>query len=453
MRKIFIMCAVFALVAAFTVPAAAVEHKFGGYWRTRAYSNSDFSGHKGETITPTTTYAMDPKTGLPKATTEDVSDSQDLTQVDTRTRLYYTATLHENLKLVNKFEMDAVWGKNTSDSSYGDFGADAVVIEVKNTYADFNLGDFNFKVGTQGWKLANGFLWNDDGTGLAVTYKAGGFTLPLYWLKGYEGGEGKNANDGDVDFYGIAPKFKAGGFSIQPYLVYLTSDDYTTLEDKNHVNPWLSKKVKDLDIYYLGVDLEGKVGPVSLWATLISESGDMTQETTLTEYDVKAYLAAVGATVKFGSGDIHAQFFTATGDENTSDTDLEAFVVPSIQSYTWGEIMGYGEIDTDVTPNSCARDITNIVAYNIGLNFKPTKKLNVALDVWQASLAEKDANGEDDLGTEIDLRFTYEVLKNLNLDLIGAYLMTGDATYKKVNPTDPDQEDVTEIAAQLSLKF
>ena len=131
MRKVLIICAVFALVAAFTIPAAAVEHKFGGYWRTRAYSNSDFSGSKDE--------------------------SKDLTQVDTRSRIYYTAVLHENLKFVNKFEMDAVWGKSAKDD-YGDFGADAIVIEVKNTYADFNLGDFNFKVGTQGPKIARGFF-------------------------------------------------------------------------------------------------------------------------------------------------------------------------------------------------------------------------------------------------------------------------------------------------------
>jgi len=419
MRKILIICSVFALVAALTVPVAAVENKFGGYWRTRAYSKDAFTGDKSESL--------------------------DLTQVDTRTRLYYTAQVNENLKFVNKFEMDAVWGKNPADTSYGDFGADAVAIEVKNSYADFNLGDFNFKVGTQFVKLARGFIVGNDVSGLVGTYKAGGFNLPFYWIKGYEGGVGNNTNDYDVDFYAIAPSFKAGSFKLQPYVAYYTSDDYSVFA-RNLAG------CKDLDVYYLGADLDGKVGPASLWVTFIYESGNATDNATLTEYDLKGYLAAAGATMKFGSGDIHGQFFTATGDDNDADTKMEQYFVtsgaPGMESYTWAEIMGEGIIDTGVSANSPGRGVTNITAVNIGISFNPTKKLKVALDVWQASLAEKDANGEDELGIEVDLIFTYQLLKNLNLDLVGAMLMTGDATYKGT-----DQEDVTEIAAQLSFNF
>jgi len=245
------------------------------------------------------------------------------------------------------------------------------------------------------------------------------------------------------DFYGIAPKFKSGGFSIQPFLVYLTSDDYSSFAD-----PTPYTDVKDLDIYYLGVDLSGKVGPVALDVTLISQSGDVTQKSTLTEHDVKAFLGDVKATVKFGSGDIHAEVLYASGDDNDADTDLETFLVPSIQSYTWAEIWTGAMFDFDTPDAACGRDTTNLMAYNVGLNFKPMKKVNVALDVWKISLAENDANGYDDLGTEVDLIITYELLKNLNLDLVGCYLWTGDATYHGDN-----QKDMSEIGAQLSFKF
>ena len=298
MRKVLILCAVFALVAAFTLPAAAVDHKFGGFWRTRAFTNSYFTGNEYD-------------------------KSLNWSGTDTRTRLYYTAVLHENLKLVNKFEMDANWGTGGA-KEYGDIGADGVAVEVKNTYADFNLGDFNFKVGTQGFKLARGFLFNDDATGLNVTYKAGGFSLPLYWVKVNEGGEGDGLNKDDVDIYGLAPKFKAGGFSVQPYLLYLTSNRYGT-----YGQGFLPAKEMDVDVYYVGADVDGKIGTVSLWVSGIMETGDV-EDTAQVSYDVNAYLFGVGASIKFGSGDIHAEFISATGDDNAADKDLEDWFIPKI---------------------------------------------------------------------------------------------------------------------------
>ena len=97
MRKALVILAAVTLVVAFTVPAVALEHEFGGYWRTRAYMNSDFDG-----------------TG---------SEANDLSQVDTRTRLYYTAVFSENFKFVNKFEFNNTWG----DTEGGDIGADGNV--------------------------------------------------------------------------------------------------------------------------------------------------------------------------------------------------------------------------------------------------------------------------------------------------------------------------------------
>jgi hypothetical protein len=149
MKKFFVFALAVLLVFAFTLPAAAVEHVFGGYWRTRFGTQQDFTG-------------------------EDTLQSRDVTLVDTRTRLYYTAVLHDNLKLVNKFEIDAVWGLNGAQgggtvagtNADADIGADGVGVEVKNSYADFNLGDWNFKVGYQGMKLARGLLFDADAAGV-----------------------------------------------------------------------------------------------------------------------------------------------------------------------------------------------------------------------------------------------------------------------------------------------
>jgi len=104
MKKIAIWAAVGLLVTVFTLPAAAMEYSFGGYWRTRGYTNRNFNGYDKD------------KVNVPNP-----EKKEDITWIDTRSRLFFTAAVNENLKFVNGFEMNAVWGDN---SNYGDIGAD-----------------------------------------------------------------------------------------------------------------------------------------------------------------------------------------------------------------------------------------------------------------------------------------------------------------------------------------
>ena len=68
MKKLLVLSLAVVMVVAFTLPAAAFESVFGGYWRTRAVHQENFIGN------------------------DDLADSG-VTRVDTRTRLYYTAIL------------------------------------------------------------------------------------------------------------------------------------------------------------------------------------------------------------------------------------------------------------------------------------------------------------------------------------------------------------------------
>ena len=98
--------------------------------------------------------------------------------------------------------------------------------------------------------------------------------------------------------------------------------------------------------------------------------------------------------------------------------------------------------------NSCADKISNVKAVNIGLGYKATDRLSFKADLWHARLAESDAKGNDTLGTEIDLKMTYALMKNLNLDLVGAYLFAGNATFSGNNSSN-----AYEIGTQLSFSF
>jgi hypothetical protein len=418
MKKLLILALGLLVLIVFAGPASAFDSEFGGYWRTRAFSQSAFSG--------------------------DDSGAKDLTQVDTRSRLYYTAIFSDDFKFVNKFEWNSTWG----DKVGGDIGTDGTgILRIKHSYANFNLGSFNFLVGMQPRVLARGFIFDDDFAGAVATYKGEGFELPIIWMKPYEGGMGEDANDQDVDYYGLKPKFNMGDtMTITGSLLYVTSTD---------ASAWLSGNEK-VAVYFLGVDLDMSFDSLSVWFTGILESGDVDM-TALAQaagapesVSINAMLLAAGATFNMGALDIHGQVFTATGDDDYTDDDATAFFVPAGQSYYWAEIMGMGTFDNQSSVGSCANGISNIMALNVGIGYKISDALSLTVDLWNASLAEEDADGDTSLGTEIDVKLAYKLIENMKIEVIAASLSAGDATSQ--DGADNDGNPV-EIGTRLSFSF
>ena len=125
--------------------------------------------------------------------------------------------------------------------------------------------------------------------------------------------------------------------------------------------------------------------------------------------------------------------------------EAAAFFVPAGQSYYWAEIMGMGVFDDKASAGSPGDAISNIIAFNVGVDF-PMDKLTLSLDLWYAELAEDNAAGDTELGTEIDVAASYQLLEDLSLKVVAAYLSAGDAT-------GGGDEDPVEVGAKLSLKF
>lgn len=456
MKKMVTLGLAALLIVAIAMPVLAMESQFGGYWRARGYTMQNFTGQDEE----------DNK--LPLAARKDLS------RVDSRTRLYYTAILNEDLKLVNKFEYNIIWGNEANTrlgEGWGGFGADGVgQFRIKNTYVDFNLGPVNAKIGTQGATLAHGFLWDDDFSGAVITFNGEGFAIPFIWMKAYEGGAGLNARD--VDYFALAPSFKVMDFmTIQPFALWATSDN------ANYWTP--TAGFDDTDLYFVGIDLVANpTKAASMWFTGIYEGGKadlfgVPANAAIKDVTVSAWLAALGGKFDFGIADIHGEAFYATGNDTeqwSKGKDLDksgAFFVPARNNtgaiHYWSEIMGMGIFDdqtiNNISNNMSGYHITNLYAAGIGTTIKPpaVPDMSVTLDVWYAALAEDIAmfdastgktTWENQLGTEVDLKITYTLVPGLNLDLVGAYLFAGDAIYKGKNDANP-----YEIGSRLSLNF
>lgn len=383
-----------ALVAvlglAFTVPASAFESEFGGYWRTRMFTNDNFSG-------------------------TDSDSSLDNSKIDTRTRLYYTAVLNDNLKFVNKFEWDTTWG----DDEGGDIGTDGKILEIKNSYVDATLGMVNAKIGQQGLTLARGFIFDDDYSGINLTVAG---ATSLVYMK-IDESDTTNMND-DAQAFVVAHAIKGEGFTVTPLAMY------ADMEDSDY-------------LYIIGADVDANFGAASVWGSFYYEGGNEDA----TDTDLSAYLLAIGGNVNLSEMvGLHGQVFYATGDDDGKD--YNAWMIPAGQSYYWSEIMGYGTFDDVVSSGSCADQVSNIMAINLGTTIKASEKLSFDANVWYAMLDEKDDNGEDYLGTEIDLKASYQLIDGLTLDVIAAYLFAGDATYN-----GSDDDDPIEFGTQLSLSF
>jgi hypothetical protein len=405
--------------------ASAVEMQFGGYWRTRAYTQNDFKQNRL----------------LNEFNRSDGDGSYSL--VDNRTRLYLTAKFNDDFKFVNKFEWNTVWG----DGNGGDVGADGTgIIRVKNSYADFTLADVNTKVGIMGHTLSRGLMFDDDFSGIIVSPNFGNVGMSVGYIS-------VRSEDGGNQPFDQGMPFVSGNFnvndalSLKPYFLWNTA----TASDNI---PGTVLDQAGFDSYYLGLDGDWKLDALSLWGTFIYNFGsyDGAQFPLFTDDgrflgfyqtggDISGWLGAVGV----DAGIAHGQVFYASGDDNSPlDGDTDAFQSAPGQSYYWSEIMGYGIFDNRVSTGSPGDKISNIWAVNAGVTFVPMDKMKLVGDLWYAALAEDDAFGNTDLGFEIDGKMTYALMDNLSADFVLAYLFAGDAT---------GDDDVFEGGVRLSLSF
>jgi hypothetical protein len=324
---------------------------------------------------------------------------------------------------------------------------------------DFNLGPVNMTVGVQPYALFREFYISDDASGIIARWKVlDNVVLAGSWLKNFEGGAGTGNNE-DIDAYTLSSGiWFSENISIKPSISYARSSELNTVAGTgllanvagtaNAVAPW-----GEVELFTYGFDFDASFDNFGIWATLIGQSGDVEQNTAgISDLDISTWLAAIGGSVGFGMFDVHGQFFYTPGDDDATDSDIETFFCPN-GSYYWSEIMGFGILDNNNPTNTPGDKIQNVWAVNVGSTIKPMDKLKIAVDLWYAELDEDivfaPGVSEGDLGTELDVVVTYQLVEGLNLDLIGAYLWAGDA----VSADGNNDENPYELGARLSLSF
>jgi len=458
MKKLFILALAATLVVMFSVPAtAAVQHKFGGYWRTRFFT-------------------YDSLNYLDQGAVQDQG-------IDTRTRINYAAQIHENLKFVSIFEFDAEWGRRgdaySTSASYGARGADQIAIEVKRAMIDFNFANLQWEIGTQGFQDASGgFIYDDDYTGMKINYRTDTWIGSLRWIRLHEGQQ--DANGYDTDLFDLVFNVKAGNNRFAPFITYIRTNDVgdqrstsTTTDSAGDTTTTTSYGRRDrlglnadgqaMDLYYLGIRWDGKFGNWDVYATGIYEGGNVDDTR-----DVSAYVFDAKASVKMGQWGAWGRFMYLSGDDDTTDNDIEGWYTPGMVTQSvsdYAELWGDGQFDRTVPNDGHGKEVTDMMNFGLGVWYDVSKDWNLSLAWWNLNFAQDGPNSQQvnglprqsggfgngtdkSIGNEIDFWATWKVMKAMNLHLIFSYLILGDAIEPTTNSQDP-----WELGAQLEIKW
>jgi hypothetical protein len=423
MKKLLILSLAALMVVAFTLPASAFESVFGGYMRARAYSQQSFSGKS--------------------------DDQSDLSRVDQRYRIGYQAILNDNLKFVTNFEFNASWG--AANGTIGSKSNDAFLVRL--AHIDFNAGPLRFIVGQQNYEFGRGFVMSDSALGATASFKMGEALIPFAWFKGNEGNPNAAdefaSNPSDEDYLALYPVFNFGeAFTLNPFIVYGYSSSGGGESLDFGENGFEGTDHDGMNVYWVGANVDASLGAFNLWFTGVYAGGKV-DFNDASNADVKAYALGVGGNVPLGPASIHGQFFYWSGDNKDDDNDLEAFFGNSGVSYYWSEIMGKGMFDSQTVAGGANTAASNLWAGNIGATIQPMEKLSLTGDLWYAGMPEDNPAGEDELGFEVDLKATYQLIEGLNMDVVGAYLFAEDG----VSTTSNNNDDPWEVGTRLSLSF
>jgi len=246
--------------------------------------------------------------------------------------------------------------------------------------------------------------------------------------------------------------------------------------------------IRDNNLFDLGLNLEYKLSWLSVYGNFVKNLGSVdVQRNSLTpgrngtrSVDYDGFMLDGGANVFCGPYTFNLGGFYTTGDERRvsaanqivfEDTNsIGRFVYPLSSAKYFSEILGGGILDnmTTITHTNAngQRDFqwtgyqmpSNIWTVTAGAAWQVLEQTKLSASYWyfgtsedvetvrnRTTLRRQLAN---DIGHELDFYVTQGIVDGLTLDLVGAYLITGDA-YTAAR----DTADVYELGARLQWSF
>lgn len=386
MKKYFYVFLLGFFFASFIKEALASEVKVGGEIRVR-----------GESVSNDTTGAKNQE------------------QIIQRTRLNVDATIDEKTKAYIQIQDSRAWGSDGTSDGTGTAQdvtttsgtAESISSEstdIKQAYVQFDSiaeQPLSLKLGRQvmaygDHRLIGGFEWSNTARSfdaMKLMYNTDTFGIDLWYSKLKESVTNDTTDfktsgttdDKDITFSGIYAIIKA----IQNNTI-----DLYALQDKDDLI--------ERSVLTYGLRLNGKFSDLDYTAEYALQGGDNKKSVS---QESNALAVKAGYTLKDVMGlRIGAEYDSATGDKSSTPDKNEAFQ----NLYPTNHPL-YGFTDDIGWSNMSA------ISLNVGL--KPTETLWIGAEYWKYSLAEKDASGKDDLGSEINIMARNSLSSNVKCEL------------------------------------
>lgn len=359
-------------------------------------------------------------------------------QIIQRTRLNVDAKIDEKTKAYIQVQDSRAWGSDgTSDG--GGTGQDnasttttisgttatssttvnSESTDIKQAYVQFDsIADqpLSLKLGRQvmaygDQRLVGGFEWSNTARSfdaLKLMYNTDTFGIDLFYSKMKESVTNDTTDfktngttdDKDITFSGIYAIIKA---------IKNNTIDLYALQDKNDTT--------ERSVLTYGARLNGKLADADYTAEYALQGGDnMKSGGTTISQESNALAVKAGYTLKDIMGlRIGAEYDTATGDKSSTSNKIESFQ----NLYPTNHPL-YGFTD-DIS-------WSNMSAMSLNAGLKPTETLWIGAEYWKYSLAEKDANSKDDLGSEINIMARQSLSSNVKCELSWIRRSAGEAS-------------------------
>jgi len=358
-------------------------------------------------------------------------DESDKSYSQIRVRPMFTMGI-ENVSVVTRFEIDQYFGKggegatssstntfgngSSNSSTYADSDTDQIAVEVKWAYInvkDFFIPGLTATAGLAPFVYSVGY--NNDMPLFNLVYDAGVVKVDLSYVKVEENDLdntdeiGLNDDNDDIQMYAAKLPLSFGDVVITPAVLYTMSEGQNTAGEYTTTAPSIAVKVK--------------AGAFSFDGDFVYITGKMEDA----DLDVKAYAGYANAGFKASdmfSINIFGLYATGESDDTDEINSFQTACGDEIEVGPLFIINDGGNIGQVGVSNEYDKATEGLMAYGLAFNFKVDKFAALA-QVAYATTTSDDIVDDKAIGTEFDLRLSYEVGPKTSFWVEGAYLKAG----------------------------
>lgn len=424
MKKFLAVLAVVALVCLSSM-AFAADVTVGGSVEIRSRGFSDLGLDKNK----------------PDTTRGDVQDTQE------RIRLDVNAKAGDDVK--GKIELEQDFGTGAQDWGNAN-GAPLTPTQPYNIGNSSTLGfreawlsvnlpglPVNVTAGHQLLQLGNGWFFRSKHFGSdawVVANQTGNNTLAFVDVKLNEGLV--YTNNDDIDAYVLLDVYKLSDAATVGIDLTLANDGRNTLG-------FGGASTKPTQAQNLGLNFNGKTGPVNLKAEIDLQSGKAKGN----DAKFKGNQIVVQGTMPIDPVTLNFTVARGSGDK-IGGTDYDGYktFLDIDPHYTF-----LYEYKLATAAGAAHTGFANTTALNVGATFAAAKSLNIGANLWYLRSTEKVANKKNvggsatnDLGTELDVNIAWQLYQNVSWNWDLGYFNPGDGMGK---------DAATGIQGVLAFKF